>query len=364
MPVERVTELRDSPVSPSPRVTVLMAVFNGRRYLREAIDSILGQTFSDFEFLIIDDGSSDDTRDIILSYTDPRIRLVANTANMGLTKSLNRGLALARGPLVARQDADDVSHVTRLEKQVEFLGRHPEVVLLGAQARTINGRGRAARGVPWPKALTEIGIRWQLMFDSPFVHTSVIFRRDVVWGKLGGYDERFITSQDYELWSRIASRYPVRNLADYLVDSRVHAESTSLRYARENIEKVREPLRENLHRYLQPAESPERWLDLWIAANNVRVYGRDIQLDELTMFIDRFHARFLQLHAAGTPQPEIRRHIAATIARIALNIAPSNTLMSFRLLARAFGTDPAVTRSAIIGRIAAVVGGRQTRHSV
>src|SRR4051794_29608800 len=120
-----------------PKVTVLLAVYNGERYLREAIDSILGQTFQDFEFLIINDGSTDSTREIILSYHDPRIRLVDNEDNIGQTRSLNRGLALAAGQFVARQDADDISEPERLASQVAFLEIHPEVVLLGTWYRKI-----------------------------------------------------------------------------------------------------------------------------------------------------------------------------------------------------------------------------------
>src|SRR3990170_6306785 len=104
----------------NPEITVLMSVYNGERFLREAIESILNQTYRDFEFLIINDGSTDSSREIILSYNDPRIRLIDNELNIGLTRSLNKGLRLARGKYIARQDADDISFRKRLEKQVAF----------------------------------------------------------------------------------------------------------------------------------------------------------------------------------------------------------------------------------------------------
>src|SRR5215467_8249434 len=104
-----------------PKVTVLLTVYNGERYLHEAIDSILGQTFQDFEFLIINDGSTDGTRELILSYHDRRIRLIDNEYNIGQTRSLNRGLVLAMGQFLARQDADDISEPDRLASQVAFL---------------------------------------------------------------------------------------------------------------------------------------------------------------------------------------------------------------------------------------------------
>ena len=113
-----------------------MSVFNGQSTLRRAIDSILEQTWSDLEFLIINDGSTDQTKNIISSYTDERIRLVNNLTNIGLTQSLNRGLAMAQGELIARQDADDISMPNRLEYQVSYLREHPEIVLLSTSRNT------------------------------------------------------------------------------------------------------------------------------------------------------------------------------------------------------------------------------------
>lgn len=116
-----------------PSVTILMPVYNGERFLRQTIESILNQTFTDFEYLIIDDASTDTSRDIIRCFNDPRIRLVENVKNDGLIKTLNRGLALAQGEYIARQDQDDISHPTRIEKQFAFLNDNPEIVLLGTQ---------------------------------------------------------------------------------------------------------------------------------------------------------------------------------------------------------------------------------------
>jgi len=324
-----------------------MSVYNGRRYLREAIESVLRQTFGDFEFLILDDGSSDGSQDIILSYRDPRIRLVANTTNIGLTKSLNRGLARALAPLIARQDADDVSYPNRLEKQVEIMDRHPDVVLVGAQARTIDSGGSPVRGTPWPRAVTDLGMRWQLIFESPFVHTSVMFRREVVWGELGGYDEEFVTSQDYELWSRVARRYRIGNLPDCLVDFRVHPESASSAYTPQNIQRVRQPLRMNAVRYLRCGDIPERWLDLWVAANNPRVYGGDVDIQSLMKFLDAFRTRFEETHPASRDHPEIRRHLAGMLLRIGLRLTPAHPVKSLGLLIRAYRTDPVITRLAL-----------------
>ncbi len=198
-----------------PKVTVLMAVYNGERYLREAMESVLCQTFQDFQFLIINDGSTDKTRDLILSYDNARITLVDNEHNVGQTRSLNRGLELAAGELIARQDADDVSEPERLAKQVAFLDRHLEVALLGTWYKEIDVHGSVIGKKKLPCDATDI--RWSLLFFCPFVHSSVMFRRSVVSERIGFYNEALAYSQDYELWHRIARLLPVANLPEPLV---------------------------------------------------------------------------------------------------------------------------------------------------
>jgi glycosyltransferase involved in cell wall biosynthesis len=201
-----------------PTVTVLMAVHNGARHLRDSVESILTQTYSDFEFLIVDDGSTDGTADILDSFADSRIRLLQNENNLGLSASLNRGLRESRGGLVARQDADDVSEPSRIERQVAFMNAHPSIAVVGTAYRKINGEGRfiANRALP-PDPLT---LRWHLLFYCPFVHGSVIFRRRAA-DDLNGYDTNLVYSMDHDLWSRLALRRPVANLPDVLFQYRV-----------------------------------------------------------------------------------------------------------------------------------------------
>lgn len=125
----------------SPKVSVVMSVYNGEKYLPETIDSILNQTFKDFEFIIINDGSTDKTAKILTSYDDPRIRIF-NQENMGLTKSLNRAISLAKGEYIARMDADDISYPERLKKQVDYLNKNPDIGLVGSKYIRIDKRGR------------------------------------------------------------------------------------------------------------------------------------------------------------------------------------------------------------------------------
>ncbi|MCP8319033.1 MAG: glycosyltransferase, partial [Candidatus Methylarchaceae archaeon HK01B] len=125
----------------SPKITILMSVYNGEKYLREAIDSILNQTFKDFEFLIINDGSTDRTVEILRSYHDSRIKIITNEKNMGLTKSLNKGLKIARSEYVARMDADDISYPRRLEVQYEYMKKNPDVGIVGSWNDVIDDKG-------------------------------------------------------------------------------------------------------------------------------------------------------------------------------------------------------------------------------
>jgi len=201
-------------------VTVLMPVFNGERFLQEAIESILQQTHRDFELLIINDGSTDRSRDIILTFDDPRITLVENSENIGLAATLNVGLGLAKYELIARQDADDLSLPERLARQVDFLEKNPSVVLVGTQAVIIDQQG-FRKGRVLDRACTHDSIRWDLLFDNSFTHSSVMFRRSII-AQLGGYDMAFRYCQDYALWTQVARHHSVANLNVCLVHYRVH----------------------------------------------------------------------------------------------------------------------------------------------
>src|SRR6266540_3032517 len=159
-----------------PQVTIIMPMYNGEVYLREAIDSILDQTLTDFEFLILNDGSSDRSPDVVRSYADPRIRLVENEAQMGLVYTLDRGLDLARGTFIARMDCDDCSLPDLLARQVAFLNDHPEVGVCGAWMEAIGARA----GYIWRYPTDPERIRCSLLFESALAHPSVMMRRDLL----------------------------------------------------------------------------------------------------------------------------------------------------------------------------------------
>lgn len=210
------------------KVSVLMAVHNGEKYIRQAVESILSQTFSDFEFIIVDDGSSDETVSLLDEYVaiDERIVLVRNEVNIGLTRSLNYGLGLARGEFIARMDADDISLPDRFLEQVEYLSLHPEVGVLGTFFRIIDANGSFVSDIYSFPADSGF-IKWSFFFYNPIVHPSVMVRRQIV-DSVGGYDPRVLRSQDKDLWVRLFWKTQFGNIPQALVHLRKHNTNISV----------------------------------------------------------------------------------------------------------------------------------------
>lgn len=203
-----------------------MAVYNAELYISETLESILNQTFRDFEFLIIDDCSTDNTLSIIKSYEDSRINLHCNEKNLGQSPSLNKGICLAKGKYIARMDADDIAFPDRFEKQYNFLESYPEVVVLGSSYRIM--------GASEVKELnfkpSEIKVRLFLGLNS-LAHPTVMIRKEIFSKYNFTYNEYNPVNQDFELWSEISRRYPLANLEDVLLDYRVHDDQISnMRY--------------------------------------------------------------------------------------------------------------------------------------
>lgn len=203
------------------KVTIVLPVFNGEEYLAETIGSILGQTYKDFEFLIIDDGSTDHSLEIIKSYRDPRIRVLINPERLKLSGALNRGLDEAQGVYIARMDADDIALPNRLQKQVEFLDKHPEVGVCGTSIEVF-GKTKKRNDI-YPKTTEDI--RSYALFDCPFCHPTVMIRRELLDAHQLRYDGSYYPTEDYELWSRAIELFPSVNLEDILLRYRIHEKS-------------------------------------------------------------------------------------------------------------------------------------------
>jgi len=198
-----------------PAISVLLPVYNGAPYLAASIDSILSQTWQDFELIIINDGSRDDSAEIIRSYRDPRIRYVEQE-NIGLAATLNRGIGLAKGQYIARQDQDDISLPQRFARQAEYLTLHPACAMVGTWADIWREGGTTGRTLRHPaeNALLQL----ELLFDNPFVHSSVMIRKEVLQNT-GGYavDPQWQPPEDFELWSRMAGQGELANIPEPLL---------------------------------------------------------------------------------------------------------------------------------------------------
>jgi glycosyltransferase involved in cell wall biosynthesis len=207
----------------APTVSVLMPVHNGAQFLRESIDSILNQTFTDFEFLIIDDGSTDETTNIIASYTDPRIKNHRLEKNVGLPAALNSGLSLAKGTYIARMDADDISTRGRLETQVNFLNTHEEIGVVGSWARVFG----TTSSYVWKNPKKPEDIKALLPFSCCLLHPTVMLRKSILEKNSLKYNEDFLSAQDYELWSKLWQRTEFANVPQVLLHYRVNDQSIS-----------------------------------------------------------------------------------------------------------------------------------------
>jgi glycosyltransferase involved in cell wall biosynthesis len=208
----------------NPKVTVLMPVYNGEEYLSGAIESILNQTFRDFEFLIVSEyGSSEESLAIIKKYTDERIRHIHNTARLGLVESLNLGLKEAKGEYIARMDADDISYPKRFELQVKLMDNRKEVGICGTWVETIGDKSKSIYRYP----TNPNKIQSRLLFDSPLAHPSVIFRK-IFLEKFGlKYDINDLYAEDWSLWQKSSFIFPIINIPKVLLKYRITDHSIS-----------------------------------------------------------------------------------------------------------------------------------------
>lgn len=207
-------------MSKNPKVSVIMSVYNGERYLEEAIESVLNQTFTGFEFVIVSDGSTDNSLEIIKSYNDGRIRIINNKKNIGLTRSLNKALKQAKGKYIARMDADDVSLSKRLEKQYKFMEEHKDIALSGAGVLYIDGYGKEMGTAVNPQKPDTIK-KFFFAGKIPCFHPTWIFRKELL-ETIKNY-RNLPTSQDYDFIARILYRgLKVSNTEECLLEYRIH----------------------------------------------------------------------------------------------------------------------------------------------
>jgi hypothetical protein len=270
----------------APAVSVVMSVYNGGQFLNQAVESILAQTLPDFEFIIINDGSTDRTGEILERFTDERI-VRMNQDHAGLTRALNRGLSAARGDYIARIDADDMAQPERLEKQLAFLQNNPDIILVGSNCHNIDRNGTILSTTNFPGENAHI--KWRLLFHNCIPHSSVMFHKEEIL-KLGGYDNTITCAQDYDLWLRVAEKYSIANLEEPLVSYRIpHEAAISSTHAAEQkkmAEQIQQAVFEKLH---VPLDT--RWDD-------VRELCRLLYFDGTVKNIAAIETLFAQLYSA------------------------------------------------------------------
>jgi len=206
-----------------PRVSVVTSVYNGEAHLEECIDSILNQTFQDFEYIILDNGSTDRTPEILERYSDPRIRII-HQENLGISGSLNKGIDLSGSDLIARLDADDYSFPQRLEQQVSFMEQNPEIAFCGSRFKELVGDKYFPQMVKFIEK--DDDIRKTVSCFNPFAHSTIMIRKNA-FTKSGGYDLNFKYGQDYELWVRMLNFGKAQVLKEELSVVRLSEQSTS-----------------------------------------------------------------------------------------------------------------------------------------
>jgi glycosyltransferase involved in cell wall biosynthesis len=231
----------------NPLISVILPVYNAALYIEESIKSILNQTYSNFELIVIDDGATDNSAELIKKFKDDRIRFYSQS-NMGMAKTLNKAIDMANGKFIARQDADDISLPQRFEKQVQFLLASPEVNLLGTSAEIIPVQNNIRRFHKHP--VDDAQLKIDLFFDNPFVHSSVMMRVEAL-KVVGYYDiEKDSLIQDYDLWSRFSRIGKIANLSEPLVEYR-EVNSSISRTTEKYLSKVISQSIENIN-YIHP----------------------------------------------------------------------------------------------------------------
>jgi hypothetical protein len=290
--------------SDAPTVSVVLSVRNGGEDLPTALDTILTQSFSDFELIAINNGSTDGTREFLDLIADPRVR-VYHQEDKGLAAALNRGISLARGRYIARQDHDDLADPSRFAKQVAFLDAHPEHGLVGTCAEIWVGDTPSGRFHDHPTE-DEI-LRFDLLFNNPFVHSSVMIRKSAL-DRVGGYttDPARQPPEDYELWSRIARHYRVANLGERLTVYREVPSSMSRAGGRPFLEKLVTISSENLAHAI--GTTPPQQVHLDIAA---LFHGAELRVLQ-KVDVDCMCAAVVEAGhriGGGQLQPELARRI-------------------------------------------------------
>jgi glycosyltransferase involved in cell wall biosynthesis len=316
----------------NPLVTVLLPVFNAEHYLPEALDSILSQTYTDFELLIIDDGSNDKSPYILSEYAnkDNRLQIHTQPRNIGIVSALNLGIQLARGKYLARMDADDFSLSNRLEKQVAYLENHPEIGVLGTAATVINASGKYLYPMDYPVSHTLL--LWALCFFCPIVHSTVIFRLNLLQ-KHCGYTSEFPLAEDYDLWVRLSKKTQLANLPERLLLLRKHDSNVSIVHRSKQIKNSAAISGKLISEFIRQ-EVPVIPLEL---AWSLRCISKN-ELSQVLKVIQALYEHFTGLPLTSLERKLLRRDFSLRLVRLLQNISLHKDAID--ILIKALKNDP------------------------
>jgi len=313
-----------------------MSVYNGERYLREAAESILNQTYTDFEFIIIDDGSRDGTWELLSSFNDPRIRLVCNEKNMGLTQSLNKGIQMSRGDYLARQDADDISTPERLALQMRFLEEHPDVGVLGTWVAYVDEQGQ--RIGTWATPGSPLLVSWSLLFGNCIAHPSVIVRRSLLRQGMR-YRAEIPYAQDYELWVRLNTKTRLANLTEVLYWRRVHDEMISVKYSEQQDQTVRVVMQQAIKRVLADDVSGTLIEKLWRSSRGHRLDSSEEVKAVASLVVDLYRAFSCKNTLATSELREVKKDAVRRLQELSILHAKQFQATASRVLWQSIRLD-------------------------
>ncbi len=330
-------------------ISVIMPVYNGALFLREAIESILNQSFSDFEFIIINDGSTDDSKGIIREYElkDARIKFINQEQNSGLINVLNLGLSLSTGKYIARMDADDVSLPNRFASQAHFLDTHPEIGVLGSNVHSINSVGRRTSNFINNPRLPQTSnqIKWSLCFSCCLMHPTIMARRELLLNA-GGYDKSAKHAEDYDLWVRLAPTTNFYNLPQKLLLLRRHETNITVIHIDTTIVNSRQISNWYISTILDGKISQELVDIFWMV--NVQQF---INQAQIITFLKQLKESFVnKFKPEGFENQYINKNIARRSIELLLNNHEKSLFRSL-LFGYAFRIDPIQVISILIVKI-------------
>lgn len=322
-----------------PRVSVVMPVFRGEQYIREAMESVLRQTFTDFEFIIICDEPAPETMQLLSRYQseDARVRVISHNNRIGLVQSLNLGCRESRGEYIARMDADDIAEPERFARQVQYLDQHLEVGVVGTQALLIDGTGEPVRGVTLPT--DPMVIRWHALFENCLYHPSVMIRKEVL-GEAGYYNEEATAIEDFDLWSRIQRIADLANLPDPLLRYRINPGSITFNNLQDQKVATAEIQFAEIGRYLQrelTRDERRLLLDLIL----VRPLQSSDDLDQMISLMDAVLHGFLEKEEPSEEEKRaIQRDLSQQMLIVTYLATGASPLKRMRTVLRCWYLNP------------------------